>query len=190
MKINISRKAEAELSKNLLSKIKEELKTMKNPEIYWDYRDELGEEQITKILESPEGLNDVENEIFDMNVDHVYDLEIEHLKEALSSFKEELCEELGIEDEDDLDLEEIAKELRDELLDYVSVDYNIKDLIRNTGPINCRVELFSNYDCINSHWFEAIQGGGYGYEETYFGAMVDALNLNPEKQKNEKQQTF
>lgn len=182
MKINISHKEEAELSDALVAKITEELKTMKNPKIYWDYRDELSEKQIAKILKSPDGLFEVENEMFEMNSDHIYDLEIDHLKEALDSFKEELCEELGIED-DELDLEEIARELRDEFLDYISVDYNIEDLIKNTGPINCRVELFSNYDCINSHWFEAIQGGGYSYEETYFGAMIDALNLNPGKMK-------
>lgn len=57
----------------------------------------------------------------------------------------------------------------------------LKDLLRNTGKIPVRVELLSNYDCINSHWLES--SGGYSYEESYFGDMVDTLNLNPYKVK-------
>ena len=34
--------------------------------------------------------------------------------------------------------------------------------------------MLSNYDCINSNWFESQ--GGYRYEESYFGDMVDSLN--------------
>ena len=37
--------------------------------------------------------------------------------------------------------------------------------------------MLSDYDCINSNWFESQ--GGYSYEESYFGDMVDSLNLNP-----------
>jgi hypothetical protein len=57
----------------------------------------------------------------------------------------------------------------------------LKDLQRNTGKIPVRIELLSDYDCINSHWLES--SGGYRYEESYFGDMVDALNLNPAKVK-------
>lgn len=56
----------------------------------------------------------------------------------------------------------------------------IKELIGHTDDIPVRVEMLSNYDCINSHWLES---GGYSYEESYFGDMVDALNLNPAKVK-------
>ncbi|GHV18449.1 hypothetical protein FACS1894169_15130 [Bacteroidia bacterium] len=57
----------------------------------------------------------------------------------------------------------------------------LKDLLGNTGKIPVRVELLSNYDCINSHRLES--SGGYSYEGSYFGDMVDALNLNPAKVK-------
>ena len=57
----------------------------------------------------------------------------------------------------------------------------IKDLIRHTDNIPIRVEMLSNYDCINSNWFESQ--GGYRYEESYFGDMVDCLNLNPARVK-------
>jgi hypothetical protein len=56
---------------------------------------------------------------------------------------------------------------------------SLPDLLRNTGKIPVRIELLSNYDCINSHWLESDDG--YGYESSYFGDMVDALNLNPYK---------
>lgn len=51
----------------------------------------------------------------------------------------------------------------------------ITELISHTDDIPVRVEMLSNYDCINSHWLES---GGYSYKEAYFGDMVDALNLN------------
>lgn len=56
----------------------------------------------------------------------------------------------------------------------------LKELIDHTDDIPVRVEMLSNYDCINSHWLES---GGYSYEASYFGDMLDALNLNPAKVK-------
>ena len=58
----------------------------------------------------------------------------------------------------------------------------IKDLLGNTDKIPVRIEMISNYDCINSHWFES--SGGYSYKDSYFGDMVDTLNLNPFKVKS------
>lgn len=57
----------------------------------------------------------------------------------------------------------------------------IGELLRNTCDIPVRIEMHSNYDCINSHWLESQ--GGYIYPGSYFGDMVDALNLNPAKVK-------
>lgn len=57
----------------------------------------------------------------------------------------------------------------------------LNELIKNTDDIPIRVEMMSNYDCINSNWLESQ--GGYRYEESYFGDMIDALNLNPARVK-------
>ena len=57
----------------------------------------------------------------------------------------------------------------------------LNDLLRQTGDLPVRVEMLSNYDCINSHWLESQ--GGYCYPGSYFGDMIDALNLNPAKVK-------
>lgn len=76
--------------------------------------------------------------------------------------------------------DEHEDEIRDEIYardDSEDVEY----LLRNTRKIPVRIEMLSNYDCINSHWLES--SGGYGYEESYFGDMVDALWLNPKKVK-------
>jgi len=53
----------------------------------------------------------------------------------------------------------------------------IEKLLRNTRNIPVRVEMHSNHDCVNSHWFESQ--GGFSYEGSYWGDMIDALNLNP-----------
>ena len=52
---------------------------------------------------------------------------------------------------------------------------------KNTDEIRVRVEMLSNYECINSNWLESQEG--YRYKESYFGDMIDALNLNPSKVK-------
>lgn len=159
-------------TEELVNKMRDELINLNETrplEFYWDYRDELSKEQIETIIESEDGIFDVSNELWDLNMDSIFDMEMERLKEVFESVNED----------EDLEFEEIEMELRDELLDYLSVDTNIEDLIKNTGQINVRVEMLSNYDCINSHYFE----GGYEYQESYFGDMIDALNLNPQKVK-------
>ena len=71
--------------------------------------------------------------------------------------------------------------------DIVNIIYERDDsdalggLLKNTDDIPVRIEMLSNYDCINSHWLESH--GGYVYPDSYFGDMVDALNLNPAKVK-------
>lgn len=91
----------------------------------------------------------------------------------------DICRKFDVDDDE---AEEIFEEFRDEIRDhYYNVDDSdvLKDLVRNSRPINVRIPLYSNYDCINSHYFE----GGYAYKESYFGDMVDVLNLNPAKVK-------
>ena len=79
---------------------------------------------------------------------------------------------------------EFMEEHRDEIeaIIYERDDSDILGtLLKNTDDIPVRIEMLSNYDCINSHWLESQ--GGYVYPDSYFGDMVDALNLNPAKVK-------
>ncbi len=73
---------------------------------------------------------------------------------------------------------------RDEILEaiYERDDSDaLGELLKNTDDVPVRVEMLSNYDCINSYRLESH--GGYIYPESYFGDMVDSLNLNPAKVK-------
>ncbi len=105
--------------------------------------------------------------------------------EAVHGIMEKLKEECFVfndfdEHEVDAFFDEYEDEIRDEIYSRNDSDV-VKDLIRNTDDIPIQVEMLSNYDCINSNWFESQ--GGYSYEESYFGDMVDSLNLNPAKVK-------
>lgn len=75
---------------------------------------------------------------------------------------------------------EFIEEYQDLIRDLIYQRDNsdtLDDLVRNIGKIPIRLELLSNYDCINSHWLES--DCGYSYVNSYFGDVVDALKLNP-----------
>lgn len=57
-------------------------------------------------------------------------------------------------------------------------EHELKQAVKEAPLLPVRLTLLSDYDCMNSHWFEQ-QCGGYRYQESYFSDMVDALNLNP-----------
>lgn len=97
------------------------------PEIYWDYRDELSNADIEKILESEEGLFDTELELWENNLDYIWELEKELINEIISHF--DLAEN---NDDEDYDIEE-DEDFKDFCREYISVDFNIKDLLKNTG---------------------------------------------------------
>lgn len=109
------------------------------------------------------------------------DAEWEAVRGIIAELKEG-CTVSGGFDKEDVDafFDEHEDEIRDEIYSRNDSDV-IKDLIRHTDDIPIRVEMLSDYDCINSNWFESQ--GGYSYEESYFGDMIDCLNLNPARVK-------
>ncbi|NCB09009.1 MAG: hypothetical protein EOM73_12700, partial [Bacteroidia bacterium] len=114
---------------NLSEKLKAEIIAYikKNqPTVYWDYREKMSDENIEKIL-CKDGLNDVENELWEYNIDYICELETEAAKEYADEFEDRICEETGEAREvwED-DFEEWAKE-------HIGVDMDMKQLIRNTG---------------------------------------------------------
>jgi hypothetical protein len=96
------------------------------PEVYWDYREELGKEQIEKIISSKEGLLEVENELWDCNLEHICGLERDAVTEVLEYFAQQIEAELGEQTEWEDDFKDWARDL-------ISVDLDIKQLIKNTG---------------------------------------------------------
>lgn len=110
-----------------------------------------------------------------------FEAEWNAVREIIDKLKEK-CTEFYDFDEDEADafFDEHDDEIRDEI--YSRNDSNvIKELISNTDDIPVRIEMLSNNDCINSNWFESQCG--YRYDESYFGDMIDSLNLNPAKVK-------
>lgn len=96
---------------------------------------------------------------------------------ALNELKDAICNEFDIEEYEAEELmEEFEDEIRDEIHNRDKSTF-CDDLLRNTSSVPVMIEMFSNYDCINSHWLESAEG--YWYEESYFGQVVDVLNLNP-----------
>lgn len=71
-----------------------------------------------------------------------------------------------------------AEAIHNEIHNRDKSDY-LGELIDNTRDIPIRIELHSNYDCINSNWFESQDG--YSCQEHYLGHMIEALNMNPSK---------
>ena len=102
--------------------------------IYWDYNDYLSKNQIKKILSSEGGLFDLEEELWEYNIDYMCDIEYELCKNIIDEF----------------DLNEDEEDVREYFLDYLGVDLNIKELIAKTGNITGLVVVHSNYDCCNS----------------------------------------
>ena len=84
------------------------------------------------------------------------------------------------EDEVEAFFEEHDDEIRDEIRERDD-STPVNDLIKNTKDIPVRVEMLSNYDCINTCWLESQ--GGFRCRESYFGDMIDTLDLNPAKVK-------
>jgi len=75
------------------------------------------------------------------------------------------------EDDDSFEL------FKDSIEAWPSVSLNTEKLLKSID-VGFRLTLFSNYDCINSHWFE-MGGGGYAPEESYFGDVLEVLGINP-----------
>ena len=56
------------------------------PEVYWDYRDELSDRDIAKIIEDEDGLSDIEEKIWEMNIDYIGELERQCITNVAEEF--------------------------------------------------------------------------------------------------------
>ncbi len=146
--------------------------------VWTDYNDNLDDHRglIQKCLDNKNC-----EELWEKADEWYSDAEWEAVREIIAKLKEG-CTVSGDFAEEEVDgfFDGHEDEIRDEIYNRNDSDV-LKDLIKRTDDIPIRVEMLSNYDCINSNWFESQ--GGYRYEESYFGDMVDTLNLNPAKVK-------
>lgn len=141
--------------------------------IYVDYRDSFDNslDTIAKCIE-------VKNrDALYEKVDEWYD---NYMEESVSDIMENLKKGLAHMGYKKWEAEKFFEENEEEIRNiiYSRNDSDpLADLLRNTDDIPVRLELLSNHDCINSHWLESQNG--FSYEDSYFGDMIDALNLNP-----------
>ena len=122
--------------------------------IDFDYRDELEKDQIVSILESEDGLNDLENDIYENSIDYIFETEDYFINETVfEEFEDELIKEFSKEHPEESE-DWLETEIKDYLFnnfrDYLSTSMDIKQLLDNTGAITCLIPVYSNYDCCNS----------------------------------------
>lgn len=106
------------------------------------------------------------------------DAEWDAIRTAIEELKQ-ACFKEGITDRQ---IDRVFSHYEDEIIQEIRERDDsdvLATLITHTDTVPVRVEMLSDYDCINSHWLESQNG--YRYAESYFGDMVDALNLNPRK---------
>jgi hypothetical protein len=93
--------------------------------------------------------------------------------QLLNEIRDEIFLSYNYEEDNDLTREENEDKLWEE------VEEEIKEYIKGTKEIPVRISIHSNWDMINSHWFENQKG--YSYKHNYLKTMIDVLNLNPFK---------
>jgi len=145
-----------------------------------DYRDNLDNsmEIISKCFDKKSA-----DPLVELIDEMLMDSEWDSVEYYIKELKQDLCRHYDIDDDE---AQEIIDEYEDNIKDYLyGVDDStpVRELIRNTDDVAVRVTLYSNYDCINSHHFESYSCGGYTYKDSYFGDVVDVLNLNPRRVK-------
>lgn len=135
-----------QLSKELYDKIRSYCE--RHPiNLEFDYRYRLGHKQIEKILETEDGLQDFENDLYEMNIDCIAENEDYYYKELFKEFEDELTEE-GFTDDYDL---------RDIFMDYASINLDT-DRLFNIDVV-ALIPVYSNYDCTNS--FDTLKDSDY-----------------------------
>jgi hypothetical protein len=106
------------------------------PEIYWDYRDEMCAEHIAKIFrDGSDGLLEVENEIVDLNIDHIFELEHDARKEFYHEFKARVKASLVRPGYKKWFSQSWKKCFKSWLAEMVIADANLKDLMRSSGEL-------------------------------------------------------
>jgi hypothetical protein len=134
MKKKVTTYEEVKISDEVRKKCIDYLKD--NPQtVYWDRNDKLSLEQVDKLMKSQEDYYELENDLWESNIDYICELEDNLLKEMRDNFPE--LEDIEISD------------LRDGFCDYLSVGLNIEQLVKTTPDVRVRVVIHSNYEGVN-----------------------------------------
>jgi hypothetical protein len=186
---------------------KEEIreKTEDEMESIWDYEEDLPELTLEVVAsemddqyhlfscDPRDNLNDYLNtfqecieshskdalyEVVDQATDDQID---EAVYEVISELKSKLEEKGYPTDEVVTFFQEYEGEIVDEI-HVRDVSEPLEQLVNNTGldgQVCAYIDMTSSFDCVNSYELESEDG--FAYKNTYFGDMIDQLNLNPSK---------
>lgn len=115
-------------------------------------------------------------------VDQMTDPQIdEAVYEVMGELKKKLEEKGYPTDEVDTFFSDYEGEIVDEI-HVRDVSEPLEQIVNNTGidgQVRAYIYMTSSSDCVNSYELES--GNGFSYNNTYFGGMIDQLNLNPSK---------
>lgn len=120
--------------KHDIQKIADEIEANGYLEMYCDYNDKLSEEQIMKIILEEDGLDDIQMELWDWNIDYISDT----VREAIQRYCKEKEIELDDEEQDDLRMECESR-----------FKFDIDGLLKNSSA-DIRVQLNTNEDMIRT----------------------------------------
>lgn len=180
-------------------------KTKDEMESIWDHEEDLPEltlEEVTSEMDAQyrlfysdpiDNLNDYldtvqeciemhsKNALYEV-VDQMTDLQIdEAVYEVMGELKTKLEEKGYPANEVDDFFSDYEGEIMDEI-HIRDVSEPIEQLVNNTsldGQVRAYIDMTSSFDCVNSYELESENG--LSYNNTYFGDMIDQLNLNPSK---------
>lgn len=158
---------EVEESKELIIK---EIES--NPYIvYWDRNDALTPSQIDLLIKGK--FDELQEQLYSTLDDTINecietDIIADAVKQVLFGYDDDLLDGF---------LTEYSEKLDEMFAEYVIIDLDIKTLLRNTGVVDVRIQMKSNFDVLDAYRTIYINGG-YSYSGI-FKQIVDMLNLNP-----------
>lgn len=117
-------------------------------------------------------------EVVDQATDDQID---EAVCEVMSGLKTKLVDNGYSANEVDTFFSDYEGEIVDEI-HVRDVSEPLEQLVNNTGldgQVRAYIDMTSSFDCVNSYELESENG--FSYDKSYFGDMIDQLNLNPSK---------
>src|SRR5688572_29360607 len=102
---------------DLLEKIRMRFKQRGDITHYWDQNDRIRASSIIEVMENEN------KDILDVLRLDSYEDEVYHIQDILTEFESDIKEANGIEYDEQLDTESLAREYREEFYDLFSVDY-------------------------------------------------------------------
>lgn len=121
-------------------------------DIFWDYRDGFDIQDVRKLVEAPEGEQEIADTLWRLNVDS-FARENDRVVEAVMSWVEK---QGGILDDDPGLSQEGIQGKVEELVNALPLDLKLDDLARNTGRIKCVARFGDPFNYQNYRGLESL----------------------------------